>query len=76
MLTTNLIDENSYISPRAIAHEFHITVKEVAFFSGLSTNTVAKKSRVQTKASQKRLQEHYLLRWHCHPSFPFLLSSS
>lgn len=57
MFTANLIDESGYISPRAIAHEFHITVKEVAFFSGLSTDTIAKKSRVQTKASQKRLQD-------------------
>jgi len=56
-LTAHLIDEAGYVSPRAVAHEFNTTVKEVAVLSGLSPDTVAKKSRFRSKASQQRLRE-------------------
>lgn len=53
----NLIDDSGYISPRSLAEEFHTTIKEVAALSGLSPDTVAKKSRFRSKASQKRLRD-------------------
>jgi hypothetical protein len=56
-LTAHLIDEAGFISPRAVAEEFHTTVKEVAALSGLSPDTVAKQSRFRTKASQQRLRD-------------------
>jgi inorganic triphosphatase YgiF len=60
-LTTHLIDESGFISPKAVADEFHTTVKEVAVFSGLSPDTVAKRHRAQSKASQKRLRDIVLI---------------
>ncbi len=50
-LTTDLIDESGFVSPRALADEFHTTVKEVAAFSGLSPDTVSKQSRFRSKAT-------------------------
>ena len=56
-LTANLIDDEGYVSPRAVAEQFHITVKEIAALSGLSPDTVAKQSRFRSKASQRRLRD-------------------
>ncbi len=56
-LTAHLIDDAGYVSPRAVADEFHTTVKEVAALSGLSPDTVAKQSRFRSKASQQRLRD-------------------
>ncbi len=60
-LTSHLIDQSGYISPKAFADEFHTTVKEVAVISGLSPDTVAKRHRAQSKASQKRLRDIVLI---------------
>jgi len=60
-LTAHLIDGEGFISPRAVAEEFHTTVKEVAVFSGLSVDTVAKKARFRTKISQQRLRDIVLI---------------
>ncbi len=57
ILTAHLIDKTGYISPRAVAEEFHTTVKEVATLSGLSPDTVAKQNRFGSKASQRRLRD-------------------
>ncbi|MCU7916794.1 MAG: MbcA/ParS/Xre antitoxin family protein [Candidatus Thiodiazotropha sp. (ex Epidulcina cf. delphinae)] len=56
-LTAHLIDDAGFISPRAVADEFHTTVKEVAVLTGLSPDTVAKQSRFRSKASQQRLRD-------------------
>lgn len=61
ILTTHLIDEAGYVSPRAVAEEFHTTVKEVAALSGLSPDTVSKQSRFRSKASQQRLRDIVLI---------------
>ncbi len=60
-LSTDLIDESSYISPRALADEFHTTVKEIAALSGLSLDTISKQSRFRSKPSQKRLRDILLI---------------
>jgi hypothetical protein len=54
-------DDEGYVSLRAVAEEFHITVKEIAVLSGLSPDTVAKQSRFRTKASQRRLRDIVLI---------------
>ncbi|MES9829162.1 MAG: hypothetical protein ABW201_12905 [Candidatus Thiodiazotropha sp.] len=54
ILTTHLIDEAGYVSPRAVAEEFHTTVKEVAVLSGLSPDTVSKQSRFRSKLTLPR----------------------
>ncbi len=54
----SLIDnETGIISPKAVANELHTTLKEVAAFSGLSTDTVSKQNRFSAKTSQKRLKD-------------------
>ena len=60
-LTAHLIDEAGYITPRAVADEFHTTVKEIAALSGLSPDTVSKQSRFRAKASQQRLRDIVLI---------------
>ena len=60
-LTIGLIDDSGFVSPRAVADAFHITVKEVAAFSGLSLDAVSKQSRVRSKASQQRLRDIVLI---------------
>lgn len=60
-LTIHLIDQSGFINPKAFADKFHTTVKEVAVVSGLSPDTVAKRHRVQSKASQKRLRDIVLI---------------
>jgi hypothetical protein len=50
----NLIDDAGYINPRSLAEALHTTIKEVATLSGLSPDTVAKKSRFRVD-SQKIL---------------------
>lgn len=60
-LTANLIDQSGFVSPKAVADQFHTTVKEVAVLSGLSPDTVAKRSRFSSKASQKRLRDIVLI---------------
>jgi len=60
-LTTDLIDESGFVSPRALADEFHTTVKEVAAFSGLSPDTVSKQSRFRSRATQQRLRDIVLI---------------
>ncbi len=56
-LSTELIDKSGIVSPKAVADHFHTTVKEVASFSGLSPDTVAKQSRYRSKPSQQRLRD-------------------
>ena len=53
----NLVDDEGYINPRAVAEVFHTSIKEVATLSGLSLDTLAKKSRFRSKSSQKRLRD-------------------
>lgn len=60
-LTADLIDQSGIVNPKAVAEQFHTTVKEVAVLSGLSPDTVAKRSRFRTKASQKRLRDIVLI---------------
>lgn len=60
-LTAQLIDEAGYISPRAVAEEFHTTIKEIANLSGLSPDTVARQNRFRSKASQQRLRDIVLI---------------
>jgi len=60
-LTENLIDKSGIVSPRAVAEQFHTTLKEVASLSGLSPDTVSKKNRFRSKASQQRLRNIVLI---------------
>ena len=60
-LTIDLIDDSGFVSPCAVADAFHITVKEVAAFSGLSLDAVSKQNRVHSKASQQRLRDIVLI---------------
>ena len=60
-LTVHLIDELGFVSPRAVAEQFHTTIKEVAALSGLSPDTVAKQSRFRSKTSQQRLRDIVLI---------------
>jgi len=53
----NLMDESGYITPRALADEFHTTVKNITTLSGLSPDTISKRNRFQSKKSQKRLRD-------------------
>jgi len=56
-LTTKMIDQDGFISPKIVADFFHTTVKEVAELTGLSIDTVSKRKRVQSKSAQKRLRD-------------------
>lgn len=56
-LTMSLIDHTGFINPRAVADEFHTTLKEVAVLSGLPPDTVSKQNRFRSKASQQRLRD-------------------
>lgn len=60
-LTARLIDHSGFVSPKAVADQFHTTIKEVAAFSGLSQDSVSKHNRVRSKASQKRLRDIVLI---------------
>ena len=60
-LTAHLIDESGFVSPRAVAEQFHTTIREVAVLSGLSPDTVAKQSRFRSKTSQQRLRDIVLI---------------
>jgi len=60
-LTVQLFDTSGYVSPKAIATQFHTTIKEVAVLSGLSQESVSKRSRVHSKISQKRLRDIVLI---------------
>lgn len=60
-LTANLIDTSGFVSPRAVAEQFHTTIKEIAALSGLSPDTVAKQSRYRSKTSQQRLRDIVLI---------------
>ena len=60
-LTVQLFDTTGYVSPKAVAELFHTTIKEVAIFSGLSQESVSKRSRVHSKTSQKRLRDIVLI---------------
>ena len=60
-LTTDLIDQSGFVSPKAVAEQFHTTVKEIAALSGLSPDTVAKQSRFRSKTSQQRLRDIVLI---------------
>ncbi len=56
-LIEQLMDDSGYISPRAVADEFHTTVKDIGSLSGLSPDTISKRKRFQSKSSQKRLRD-------------------
>ncbi len=60
-LTADLIDQSGFVSPKAVAEQFHTTVKEIAALSGLSPDTVAKQSRFRSKTSQRRLRDIVLI---------------
>ncbi len=60
-LTAQLIDDSGFVSPKAVADQFHTTIKEVAAFSGLSQDSVSKRNRVRSKSSQKRLRDIVLI---------------
>ena len=60
-MTAHLIDEDGFVSPRAVADEFHTTLKVVSTLSGLPIDTVSKKSRFRSKASQQRLRDIVLI---------------
>lgn len=57
VLTSHLIDESGFVSPKSVAKEFHTTIKEVSVLSGLSPDTVAKQDRFRSKKSQQRLRD-------------------
>ncbi len=60
-LTADLIDESGFVSPRAVAEQFHTTLKEIAALSGLSLDTIARQSRFRSKTSQQRLRDIVLI---------------
>ncbi|MCU7836162.1 MAG: XRE family transcriptional regulator [gamma proteobacterium symbiont of Taylorina sp.] len=60
-LIIELFDASGYVSPKALAKQFHTTIKEVAVFSGLSQESVSRHSRVHSKTSQKRLRDIILI---------------
>ncbi len=43
--------------PKAIATQFHTTIKDVAALAGLPKDTLSKKVRVRSRPAQKRLHE-------------------
>lgn len=53
----SVADTEGLIAPRALAQQFHITVKEMADLSGLTANTVSKQQRYSGKVAQRRLRE-------------------
>lgn len=60
-LLENLSDEEGIITPRAVAEEFHTTIKDVGSLSGLSPSTLSKRERFNSKVSQQRLREVVLI---------------
>ncbi len=60
-LLKELSDEEGIITPRAVAEEFHTTVKDVGALSGLSPATISKRERFNSKVSQQRLREVVLI---------------
>jgi len=55
--THQVIDEDGYVSPKALADQFHTTIKELSHLTGLSINILSKKARAHSKISQIRLRE-------------------
>ena len=60
-LSQKLIDDSGFVNPKAVAEEFHTTVKGVAQLVGLSVEAVSKKDRLRSKASQKRLRDMVMI---------------
>ena len=59
--TMQLFDAAGYVSPKAVAEQFHTTIKEIAILSGLTQESISKRSRVHSKISQKRLRDVVLI---------------
>jgi len=55
--THKVIDQDGYVSPKALADQFHTTVKDVSYLTGISINILGKKARAHSKISQNRLRE-------------------
>jgi len=56
-LFEQLINDHGVITPRAVADEFHTTLKDISALTGLPQDTISKRERFQSKASQKRLRD-------------------
>lgn len=61
ILLEQLINDSGLISPKAVADEFHTTLKDISALSGLAPDTLSKRERFQSKSSQKRLRDILLI---------------
>jgi len=55
--THHVIDQDSYVSPKALADQFHTMVKDVSQLTGILINILEKKAWAHSKISQTRLRE-------------------
>ncbi len=53
----NTIDDDGFVVPKAIATQFHTTIKDIALLAGLPIDTLNKKVRAHSHPAQKRLHE-------------------